>query len=62
MVINHEPNIPGTYQAKSDKLLVAGGGIEPPTFRLWAWRATTALPRYEDNSIFKVPAIIIQPF
>lgn len=26
-------------------LLVAGDGIEPSTFRLWAWRATTALPR-----------------
>ena len=24
---------------------VAEGGIEPPTFRLWAWRATTALLR-----------------
>ena len=24
---------------------VAGEGFEPPTFRLWAWRATTALPR-----------------
>lgn len=29
MVINHEPNIPGTYQAKSDKLLVADAGVEP---------------------------------
>lgn len=26
---------------------VARGGFEPPTARLWAWRATTALPRYE---------------
>ena len=26
-------------------LLVAGAGIEPATSRLWAWRATTALPR-----------------
>ena len=24
-------------------LLVAGGGFEPPTFRLWAWRATGLL-------------------
>ena len=24
---------------------VAGVGFEPTTFRLWAWRATTALPR-----------------
>ena len=25
--------------------LVAGGGLEPPTSRLWAWRAAIALPR-----------------
>ena len=28
------------------KNLVAGGGVEPPTSRLWALQATTALPRY----------------
>ena len=26
------------------KLFVAGGGVEPPTSRLWALQATTALP------------------
>lgn len=25
--------------------MVAGEGIEPPTSRLWAWQATSALPR-----------------
>ena len=34
-------------------LLVAGAGIEPATSRLWAWRATTALPR-DLNSGAKV--------
>ena len=34
-------------------LLVAGAGIEPATSRLWAWRATTALPR-DLNSCAKV--------
>ena len=27
--------------------LVAGGGIAPPTSRLWAWRAAAALSRDE---------------
>ena len=29
----------------SSNFLVAGVGIEPTTFRLWAWRATSALSR-----------------
>ena len=31
------------------EVLVAGIGFEPMTFRLWAWRAATALPRNERN-------------
>lgn len=31
------------------EVLVAGIGFEPMTFRLWAWRATTALPRDARN-------------
>ena len=34
-------------------LLVAGEGIEPPAFGLWAQRATTAPPR---GAVFKTDA------
>ena len=30
-------------KAKTLYVLVAGGGFEPPTFRLWAWQATVLL-------------------
>lgn len=33
-------------------LFVAGGGFEPPTSRLWAWRATSALPRLVNKNEF----------
>ena len=32
--------------------MVAGDGFEPPTFRLWAWRATRLLHPAVLNSIF----------
>ena len=32
-------------------VLVAGDGIEPPTSRLWAWRATSALPHNIDSTV-----------
>ena len=32
-------------------ILVAEAGIEPAIFRLWAWRATVALPRYNSTII-----------
>ena len=65
MAINHEPNIPGTYQAKSDKLLVADAGVEPrycTAYETGVIYISVSLTRNKDNSIFKVSAIIIQPF
>ena len=37
--------------------LVAGDGIEPSTFRLWAWQATTALPRNKSSRSANMPLL-----
>ena len=40
----HNPLNPNQvhYQVVLQLNMVAGEGLEPPTFRLWAWQATTA--------------------
>lgn len=53
--INNIQKIPIIY-GNLKCFLVAGGGIEPPTFRLWAWRATTALPR--DKHLYFIKKLI----
>ena len=40
--------------------VVAGVGVEPTTFSLWGWRATTALPRNGDPKENRTPAFAVK--
>ena len=46
----------------NERRIVAGDGFEPSTFRLWAWRATTALPRDMYVHCMKYFLLSIAPF